>query len=321
MATLYRRPGRKNWYWKGMVDGRIYRESTMEVGKKKASAFMERRLRELRGEEHPKSPKILLLDIETAPAEVYVWHYRQRYIDPISQVVKNKKGLPKDWSILTYAAKWMFSDEIYSGMVSLEEAMERDDFSIMKNLWGLFEESDIIVAHNGDRFDIRRCNYRFAINNYGPPSPFQSIDTMKVAMKAWSVPSYKLDYLNRDFGLQRKTDTDFELWERCVSGDQSGLDEMLDYNKNDIFALEELYLKVRPWIRVPGINLSMYVDNDKPYCPNCLSAEIKTLSKPYRTPAGEYEAYRCMKCGTIMRNRYTSKTLSERRNSYLQTAR
>lgn len=318
MASIYKR--NKTWWWKCVRNGKQIRETTRTSDKDEAIAFMKRRLKEIDGSEFPQLPKILILDIETAPSEVYVWTYWPNFVDPISQVVKNKKGQPKDWSTLTWAAKWLFDHEVFSASVTLEEAHNREDGSIIKPMWDLFEKADVIVAHNGDQFDIRRMNYRFKINGLGPPSPFQTIDTKKVAQKVFGVPSYKLDYLNRDFGLRRKTDTDFALWERCVQWDQSGLDDMLAYNVNDIFALEELYLELRPWIRGP-VNLSMYVDNDKPYCPNCLNPELRVLSKPYTTPAGQYEAYRCTKCGAICRNRYTLKNLSERRNSYLPVAR
>jgi len=318
MACLYRRGN--IWWWEGKCGGKRYRETTRTSNKDNAQRIMERRVAELRGLQLPKIPRILILDIETAPIECYAWTYWPNFIDPMSQVVKNKDGKPKDWSILTWAAKWLFEADVHSAMVTLKEAEYRYDKSIMKDLWDLFEEADVVVAHNGEKFDIRRINYRFAVNGFGPPSPYQSIDTLKVAKKVWGVPSYKQDYLCREFGLTRKLDTDFELWERCVSGDQSGLDEMLEYNKHDIFGLEDLYITERPWIKGP-VNLSMYVDNNKPYCPNCLSKEIKTLSKPYVTPAGSYESYRCMSCGTIMRNRYTEKTIDQRRNSYLPTAR
>ncbi len=282
---------------------------------------MERRLREIdEAKGLPKLPRILILDIETAPAEGYMWTYFPNYVDPISQVVKNPDGTPKDWSILTYAAKWLFESKVHSGKVKLKEAMWRRDASIIKPLWNLFEEADVIVAQNGEKFDVRRCAWRFKVNELGPTSPFQVIDTLKVARKAFGIPSYKQDYMNRALGLQRKIETQFELWERCVSGDKTGLDEMLEYNIGDIGGLEELYMELRPWIRGP-VNLAMYGENKKKQCHNCLGSDLVKLDKPYTTPAGQYAAYRCMKCGAIGRDRYTLKSLAQRRNSILPTAR
>ena len=318
MASIYRRGN--VWWWKCVRNGKLIRESTKQTNKTKATIFMEKRVREIDDNNGKQTlPRVLILDIETAPIECYSWTFWPNYIDPMSQVVKNPDGTPKDWSILTWAAKWLFESEIFSGQVSLREAKWRRDKSIIKPLWNLFEEADVIVAHNGDKFDIRRCNWRFKINGLGPASPYQTIDTLKVAKKAFGAPSYKQDYLNRALGLQRKIDTDFELWERCVSGDQSGLDEMLAYNIGDIGGLEDLYVDIRPWIRGP-VNLSMYGQNKKKQCHNCLSTDLVKLDKPYTTPAGQYAAYRCQ-CGAIGRERYTLKSLAQRKNSILATDR
>jgi hypothetical protein len=319
MARLYRRG--RIWWWRCERNGKAIRETTRTTNEEIANKFMIRRLEEIDGHKIDiKLPKVLILDIETAPLEVYSWTYWPNFIDPISQVVKNKDGSPKDWSILTWAAKWLFESHVYSGQVTLAEAKKRKDKSLIKPLWDLFEEADVIIAHNGDKFDIRRCAWRFKINGLGPPSPFQTIDTLKVAKKAFGTPSYKQDYLNRSLGLRRKIETDFELWERCVNGDQTGLDEMLLYNIGDVAGLEDLYLEIRAWVRGP-VNLSMYGENHQKQCHNCLSVELKMLNKPYTTPAGQYESYRCLRCGAIGRERYMAKTLKQRKNSILATAR
>jgi len=53
---------------------------------------------------HPRTAKILLLDIETLYMEVRgIWNLKTEYIRP-SLVVK-------DWSILCWAAKWLFEPD------------------------------------------------------------------------------------------------------------------------------------------------------------------------------------------------------------------
>lgn len=320
MASLYKRGN--IWWWKCQRDGKVIRETTRETSKTHAWLFMEQRVREIDvNKVLPKMPRVLILDIETAPLETYSWTYWPNFIDPMSQVIKNKDGSPRDWCLLTWAAKWLFEADIFSGKVSIRDAKKHKDGSIIKPLWNLFEEADVIVAHNGDKFDIRRCAWRFKVNGLGPPSPFQTIDTLKVAKKAFGAPSYKQDYLNRQLGLKRKIDTDFELWERCVGGDPKALEEMLAYNIGDIGGLEELYVDIRAWIRGP-VNLSMYGDKLKKQCHNCMSENLILLSDhPYTTPAGQYNSYRCQDCGAIGRGRYMIKSMKQRKNSILPTAR
>ena len=82
-------------------------------------------------EDTKKPVKILIFDIETAPMEVYVWGlYKQRI--PINNVIK-------DWSLLSWSAKWLCDSEIMGMHVTPKEAIRRQDESIILQLWNLFE--------------------------------------------------------------------------------------------------------------------------------------------------------------------------------------
>ena len=94
MANLYRRRRSSNWWFRICKDNKILRETTGEKDKDRALLVMERRVREMNGELEVKLPKILLLDIETAPIEAYCWTFWPNFIDPMSQIVKNSKGNP-----------------------------------------------------------------------------------------------------------------------------------------------------------------------------------------------------------------------------------
>lgn len=318
MACIYRRGS--IWWWRCQRNGRDIRETTRHKNKDKALAFMARRLKEIDGDNLPVLPKILLLDIETSPLEVYVWGLLRNNYIPIDFI-------KKDWAILCYAAKWLFGDKIFGAKVTPREAVERRDDSIIKGLWDLFEKADIIIAHNGDNFDIRKSNTRFAKADLGPPSPFQSVDTKKAAQKTLNLPSYKLDYIARFYGLPVKIKTDFDWWKQCVDDElftktqrKKALKRMFDYNKQDINVLEEVYLKLRPWTRSHP-NVSLYMDCEAFRCSNCGNENVKALNRPYVTPAGMYDAFRCMGCGAIGRSRYTNLTMSERKKTLLSTAR
>ena len=163
------------------------------------------------GEIVPQVPKILLLDLETAPIQALIWSLWQKYID--------KSAIEKDVSILSFTAKWLFSPSLVSVTVTPEEAHERHDGTIIGKLWELFDEADIIVAHNGNKFDLRVANARFILNQYAPPMPYRTVDTYKVCAKQFMFSSYKLDYLNKIFHLTRKAESSFQLWKDCVSGD------------------------------------------------------------------------------------------------------
>jgi len=264
---------------------------------------------------HKESAKILLFDIETSPMEVFVWQLKQHgWISPESII--------KDWSILTWSAKWLFSDQIMSARVSADEAYHRQDDSIIRPLWDLLDEANIIIAHNGARFDVRRMNARFALNGLNPPLPYRVVDTLKVARQQFDFSSYKLDYINKLFGLDQKDHPGYGVWKTAVSGgiaeSDAALEEMRGYCDNDVRILEELYVQIRPWIKGHP-NLGLYIDTDGSACTNCGNVNLDWGGK-YYTPAGRYLAFRCTGCGAVGRSRTTDVDAEERKRICLGVA-
>lgn len=243
--------------------------------------------------ENKIAAKILLFDIETSPMEVYVWSLRGNdYISPESII--------KDYSVLTWSAKWLFEPEVISQKVSGQDAINREDSSILQKMWELLDEADVVVVQNGKKFDIPKLNARFLRIGFPPPMYYQVIDTKEVMSKNFGLSSNKLDYANKFLGIDVKDDMEFQDWIDCVHGDETKLQKMCDYNQTDVVIMEELYLKLRPWIPSHA-NLGIYADTDKDCCPNCQSTELR-WSGQYATPLGMYEAFRCLNCGAIGRS-------------------
>ena len=239
-------------------------------------------------------PKILLFDIETALMEVYVWGlYKQRI--PHTNIIKDKDGSEKSWFVLSWAAKWLFDDNVQSDIVTPSESKSRNDKRILKSIWKLLDEAEIVIGHNLDRFDIRKLNARFIDNDINPPSPFRSIDTLKVARKEFAFVSYKQDFLTKHFELENKLKTEFQLWVDCMQGDQTRLDEMAKYNRHDVMGLEQVYLKLRPYIKNHP-NLGVLVDMD--VCPTCGCEYLDETDSVYFTTANKFPVYRCQGCKT-----------------------
>ena len=239
-------------------------------------------------------PKILLFDIETSLMEVYVWGLYKQFI-PHTNIIKDKNGNEKTWCVLSWAAKWLYDDQIQSDIVTPKEAVARNDRRVLESIWKLLDEADIVIGHNGDRFDIRKLNARFIDNEMIPPSPYRTIDTLKVARKEFAFVSYKQDFLTKHFKLEQKLSTEFQLWVDCMHGNQSRLDEMQEYNCHDVMGLEEVYLKLRPYIKNHP-NLGVLMDMD--VCPNCGCEHIDETESIYFTTANQFPVYRCQGCKT-----------------------
>lgn len=258
------------------------------------------------------NPKILLLDIETAPMEVYVWQLFKQVVQPHQMI--------KDWCVLCWAAKWLNDPEIIGDRLDTGSAFVRDDSPILRGIWTLLDEADIVIGHYLSRFDVPKLNARFMALGFGPPSPYQIIDTKKEIGKVSWPSSLKLDFLNKAFKLDElKGHSGFWMWQGAVTGDEECLRKLYDYNKQDVFALEDLYMYVRPWIKMHA-NLGLYVEADGPVCPNCASEDL-TWKGHYYTSAGKYASFRCNNCGAIGRSRFTDYPKDKRRSLVLPTAR
>ena len=86
--------------------------------------------------------QILLLDIETLPALGFFWD--KPWETSILQVVKQ-------WQVLSFSAKWL-------GGSQQTHINHRTDRFLMNKLWKLLDETECVIAHNGDGFDIKKIN-------------------------------------------------------------------------------------------------------------------------------------------------------------------
>jgi len=243
-----------------------------------------------------KSPaKVLILDIETAPLRSYTWGVWKQNIAP-NQIID-------DWFMLTWAAKWLFDDAVHSDKMKPQEAVAQNDRRIAMSAWQFLNEADIVIAHNANRFDIKRINTRFVVHGMNPPMPYQVIDTLEHIKKRFSMTHNRLDYVNKKLGLDRKKDTGgFELWDRCYRGEGRALSEMEEYNRVDVMILEETYLRIRPWIK-PHPNIGLYIGGEIDRCPTCGGGNLSFGNKPYATTANLYTAFRCVDCGAVGRSK------------------
>ena len=121
--------------------------------------------------------KILYYDIETAPNLSYVWGQYQQ------DVIEHER----EWYMMCVSYRWVPQKRTHvCSLVDFPEAYLEDpenDYHVVKKLWELFEEADIVIAHNGDKFDMRKANARFVKHGLGPPAPVKCGDTLKVARR------------------------------------------------------------------------------------------------------------------------------------------
>ena len=235
-------------------------------------------------------PKILIVDIETAPIVAQVWGLFDQNVG-LNQIAQ-------DWYILSWSAKWLGEDKVmYQDLRGKERT--KTDKSLLKGIWKLLNEADIVVGQNSRRFDVKKLNARFVLNGFAPPSPYRQIDTMLLAKKSFAFTSNKLEYLTDKLCTQHKKIKHvefggFELWKECLAGNKKAWAQMKAYNIADVLSTEELYLKLAPW--GTGLSFDVYGHSAKPLC-NCGSAQLQQRGFNYSN-AGKFQRFQCLACGS-----------------------
>jgi hypothetical protein len=244
-----------------------------------------------------QAPKVLLFDIETAPILGYVWGLWENNLS-LNQI-------NSDWHLLAWSAKWL--GESASKIMYMDQRRARnveDDSKILKGIWKLLDEADIVITQNGKAFDEKKLNARFILNGMKPPSSYRHIDTKRIASRKFAFTSNKLEYMTDKLCTKYKKSkhskfSGFELWSECLKGNLKAWKEMEHYNKYDVLSLEELYTRLKPWDS--SINFDVYFDATKSVCA-CGSRDFKKNGFKY-TNIGKYQRFECKKCGSEARDR------------------
>lgn len=246
-----------------------------------------------------RDPRILIYDLEVTP--MLTWTYR-RYDANVIYVERESY-------VMCFSYKWLGEKGIKCvAQTDFPEAYAKDPYSdleLVKVLWNLIDEADIVIAHNASKFDNPVTNERFLFHKMMPPSPYKTIDTLLVAKRQFKNSSNSLDNLCEKLGIGTKTkDKHADLWHDCVLGDKKAWKKMIRYCKKDVQLLEELYLRLRPYMpNHPNVALlSEKLDG----CPKCGSDKIQFRGLQVNNTA-VYRRVACQDCGGWSRVRIADK--------------
>ena len=255
-----------------------------------------------------EGPKVLLIDIETAPILANIW--------ALWTENRSVGAILADWYLLSWSAKWLDSPDIVTRSLRMYPGYKpgsEDDRRLMQELHGLLCQAEYVIAHNGDRFDIKKFNTRFLMNDLPPPTPYRSIDTLKICKRVFGFTSNKLDYVATVLLGEKKLAHDgMKLWQAVVRGEADAWQTMEDYNTQDVALLERVYLKLRAWDHMhPNINLTTSSDNM--HCTVCGSDNVKPTGGVVPVgQAGLYLGYECGECTHQMRGKTNIRTLNQK---------
>lgn len=245
-----------------------------------------------KGEEMPVEPpeglRILLLDIETKPGLAYIWSLWDDRV-PLDRLVAAGETM-------CWAAKWVGSPTEEIEFRSVHHDGKR---TMVDRMWMLLDEADAVVHYNGRRFDIPSLNRDFLEAELTPPSPYRQIDLLATARKKFRFVSNKLAYVSKALGLEGKVGHEgFQLWVKCMAGDEDAWARMREYNIQDMALLEDLYRRLLPWIDSHPSYGALQMTNG---CPRCGKDTLQRRGFDH-TKVGKYQRYRCSSCGSWSRD-------------------
>lgn len=230
----------------------------------------------------PNGPRILLLDLETTPNLAYVWGLFNQTIS-IKQIVESTE-------VICFGARW-YGDQT----VEIRSVHKDGKKKMLERIWELMDEADAIAGWNTKGFDVKHLNREFVENGMLPPSPHLDIDLMLKSKAVFRFPSNKLDYFVQKLGIGKKVQHEgFDLWVKCIAGDEEAWERMYEYQKQDVDLLVDVYEKLQPWIKNHP-NHGLFNGKDV-CCTNCGSENIQRRGFAY-TGAGKFQRFQCNDCG------------------------
>lgn len=233
------------------------------------------------------SPKVLIWDIEITHNIVAKFGLYDEYV-PYTNVLQESYIVCAAW-------KWLGEKKVHSVSVlddpKLYAKDPHNDLHVVKTLHEVLSQADVIVAHNGDKFDLKFTEGRIIVHGLTPLPPMQKIDTLKVAKKRFKFNANNLDYLGKILGVGRKIKTNPGLWLQVLNGEQAAIQKMESYNRGDVVLLERVFQRLQPYI--PNHPLT---GNGVSECPRCASKKVQSRGFA-KTVSRIYRRFQCQACG------------------------
>lgn len=210
----------------------------------------------------------LYFDCETSPNVVYSWRIGYKIDLSHENIIEERR-------IICISYKWAGDDKTHT----LTWDKDQDDAALCRKFTKIIADADEVVAHNGDRFDIKWFRTRCLIHGIEARANYASVDTLKLAKAGFYFNSNRLDYLGSVLVGERKKDTGgFKLWRAVMDGDRKALKLMVEYCEKDVELLEKVHNKIQPYTK-HRTHVGVLDGGYKHHCPVCGSDSARRNKK------------------------------------------
>jgi len=180
-------------------------------------------------------PRILFYDIETSYNIVKSWRVGYNMTIQPGDIIQERK-------IICVSYKWLGEDVVYNWHWDDLQ----DDYTLLDNFIEVLNQADLIVAHNGDGYDLPWIRTRALVHGIPMRVNYKQFDTLKVVRRKFNFNSNKLDYISEFLGFGNKIKTDMSLWDDIIlRHSDEALQKMIEYCNKDVVLLEKVYNKLQ----------------------------------------------------------------------------
>lgn len=249
-------------------------------------------------------PRILIFDIETAPARLWghtLW-------DP----VRSWERVEQPPWILGIGLRWLDAD------LAVWTDARRGYRDMLITVRDAIAQCDVLVGFNSARFDYPWLLWEWERLGIQPPPPtFRHVDLLKTLRKMKPL-SRSLGYVSHQLGLDTTKGSagGFDTWRGCMLGfelqdgvpvltgatDDRAWSQMARYCRQDVDTTAALFVRLLPHL---GRQLGMGTLVADGVCSACGSGRVTALDRPTYTSARAYRAYHCDECGAFLRSTET----------------
>lgn len=125
-----------------------------------------------------------------------------------------------------------------------------DDSAIVLSLVDELSNYDILVAHNGVKFDLPFIRTRMVKWGFRPPFPYKKvIDPYQLVRNRFRLSNASLEAICDYLNLGRKTPVDADIWVKAaLDGCKKSMDYIVDHCVKDVLLLEQVLRRVKDYI-------------------------------------------------------------------------
>lgn len=236
-------------------------------------------------------PRILFFDTERAPPLAWVWESKKPQFISYPQYVQHGFFTSIQWQFYCESKPSAFSVTDHKSSFRKDPTCDK---RVVKKAAELLNECDILVAHNGKRFDWGHILGKMIYHDIPPVRKPYIIDTLTEARKA-NFPSNALGNLADYLEIAKKEKNQADIGKMVFGSISQRIEEInkqTAYGLKDIQPMIELYERIRPYMDSHP-NLGAYTGL---LTCSCGSTDIQSRGERHLTGNRVKAMYRCRAC-------------------------